>query len=772
MTFKLHIAKNNVIDISDDIKDNIEYTQRNDHAFSNGKCTMVTSNTYLSYNIAPYTLCELNGIKLVCESTCHEYLTKQANNVKNYVHDMVLYEPTALLETLDLGVKTFSDTTDIDAVEIIRTLMENKYSGYDFIIEQSITTALGNASHDYTFGAGTTMFAALTEIGKRNNIRFYVRTFDWSNIDNTKVRLWLSCYSTLESAYTNLVTFSETDVLSSSISQESNNYCKSLETIQNNVVDRSNKTRWNDMTCRNLECAMNADNAVILLPTNVEYIEKIFVNGDYSYGLDFSHMQDILTVDVFMQHGSVYAGGFRMTPTYNNLISWNIPYNGISNIFQYLYDNYISPFFTTFNLNTQIPIEYHTATHEIVTDYAFIGTKENYYYDYSEFLLEETEWNAKPANEKSKYMVYKKNGNTIYNLNATYQENFWGVILGYSTGNFLEEQRVYDTLNLDTDNYLILVGHSRSTNPLNVSYSIEGYPIVNNLILIDEKKDTPVNESYYKTMTRTYQNSASTIEFDSLVKDVKAQNKVLGVPDLTLETEKNSIEEPGLKKIIYRFRTWFINAMTYVITPTHMSCIINASAKPHRIADAIGVDYQFNPVQLPIENVMVRPLYFEVNSTTDWNRFKTYYDNKRDIFLSMTLLTPDYSTREIDLTLRTVTYQDDEGNFYVYASMLDNYSAGKKAMYKAVNTYEVKDVPYVDSNYQAEGIDDMWIVLMDQRLSADFERKLPDISYDDDIDIPSVSSAGIEVDFSQYRDYLFKDSRETLAFVIKVSKSN
>ena len=113
--------------------------------------------------------------------------------------------------------------------------------------------------------------------------------------------------------------------------------------------------------------------------------------------------------------------------------------------------------------------------------------------------------------------------------------------------------------------------------------------------------------------------------------------------------------------------------------------------------------------------------------------------------------------------VRTTICQDAKGNFFLYASMLDNYSAGKQSINVSGSNYEIRDVPYCDDNYRAESIT-LDLICMRQSLTNQFSEKLPNVSLSD------LSGMTYELSTIVANDLIYKDERETLAFTIRVNK--
>ena len=766
MTFEIYFNNSNTeTDLSNYVVGDVNLQVRRDYAFANGSLNLIVDanvNANLTKNIPPFTFCRVNNKRFLCSSVCRHYMaqSKDSNNqpIQSYFHEVKLLDMMALCETFVLGAKTESNLVDIDSLEQIIELINNKYTDYNFILSPSVTSMLQN-SHDYTFKAGTTFYDVLTEYGRKNHIRFYCVTLLYAT------NKW---NFTLKAFDTNLFVYNEIDgvgqydpnaPLSLSLEQNVDNYCNYLETVQNNVVDRNNETRFNDMTCRINAAAMNSDSAEILLPTNVESISTFIVNGTFSTLVSLQ-MPYVFTSQWMLDHGATQTGtSIILSTTYQNLIDIGVSYAGHDNLFQWLYDN--NPILKELNIKN-VYFQITRSGAPLYNNYSCTtATLASSWLNYTDYLLEETEWNTLDVYDKPKYAVYKSGGNRIYNLYGHYQYDFIHHIIGTSVGNYIEEN-ANRSIYVNTLNY-ISIGVNTDSKPNNHTYTIKGIPMIDNFILKDTKTNTPLNETNWKGMTRTYENSANPVEFDALISDIEQQNRVLGTNEMSYEIELATIFD--YLNIMVKDKSnvyWYVNSVIYTFKPNYSIATFNCSREPQKIADAIGVEYQFNPTKLPTENIVVRPLFYVNDYSTTYNKVKYNYDYGWDVFLLVRTTFENNSVKET--LIRTTICQDANGNFFMYASMLDNYSAGKQSInISGTDNYQIVDVPYCDDNYRAESIT-LDLICMRQSLTNQFSEKLPNISLSD------LSGMTYELSTIVASDLIYKDERETLAFTIRVNK--
>lgn len=768
MTFKIYLLDINKnvaeIDLSNYIVGDANLQIRNDYAFAEGGLNLFF-DTYpddrLKRNIPPFTICLLEDKYFVCSSVCRYYQPQKKNNnnqsIQGTYHEVKILEFMALCECFIIGCKTESNYHDYQSIEQIFELINNKYSGYNFSYYSSDYSLL-NDSHDYTFHAGTTLFDVLKEYGKRNSVKFYIYSITRQTTSPKRWNIVLRVYRT--TTYTSESSISPTNPLSLSLEQNVDNYCNQLETIQSNVVDRNNSNRWIDMTCRTSTAGMTANSAEILLPTDVESISEFVVNGSIT-GFTEVRCPDIITPTWIMANGGTQIddNNYRWVGTYQALIDTNTSYGGHSNIFDWLANG----FKTASLLSTQFTIDvntsgvgYYSCSREIVSyNYA----------NWFDYLMEETEWNTLSVYIKPKYAVYKSGTNRIYNLNASYQADIIHQLIGQTTYNFLQSNEPINNAYLDDNNYIYRKMGTNDYDPTHHSYTISGVPVVDNLIVRDTKIYEPFNENKWKTIGRTYQNSANPVDFESLIKDMKQQNRVLGTNELSYEILVNDILDSNKNYMISASNlglgSWYVNSLIYNIKPSAIVLTVNCSKEPQKIADVIGVEYQYNPMELATENIVVRPLYYELTHTNTYNAVKTNYLSGLDTFLLV--ISSNGSTPIHQVAVRTTIFVDADENYYLYASMLDNYSAGKQSINVQASNYEIRDIPYCDDDYRFENIA-ISLVCMQQSLPQSFSEKMPNISALDLLDV------SCDVYSITDEDTIYKDERETLAFTIKLVK--
>lgn len=755
-TFQIWL-NNQTIDLKNELLINTLSVQaRCDTAFASGSCQVITDK--LSYNIPSNTYCELEGDLFLISSVAK----KHPNIPGLYIHECKLLEITALLETYALGSKTFSLESgkcadDGDRVDVICELMSEKY-GIDISTRSSVDYSIfGN--HEYTFGAGTTMYAALSEIALRNGYKVIVAAIGHDSIDGHLSDVIIDFVSLTQhntATLQNIVDFRYI--------QEDGNYCKYLETEAQNVVDRGSTQIWRDLTCRSQGPAIDADNACVTLPSNVEAITEFKVYGDmkvvnlYS---DLGSLKNIITVQWMIDNGAsleTYTG-YVIRGTFADLKALPEPMHSIMvNLESHL--DWVSQI-TTFRL-----VRIASTDGMAYIDATTYDQAASVYYNYegnidvTERVLEESAWNLLGATDKPKYAVYKTGGNIIYNLNATYKYDFWGVILGVASGNYLSYSKdiSYDDTVSGYTYHVDLVIASYGDNPVPKTYSVKAIAMTKPKIII-EKQNNPINESNWKEATRTYTNSANTINLDALCEDMVQKVEPLGCLEAVVNCDTTGISYavPN-NKVTFDSKTWYINSIENTYKGARRYTQYNLSSQPLKIADAIGVDYQFNPIRLPYYSIIDRPIFMETTSLLMWDKITESLTHDKSVLVT-------FKTGIRHFVLRaSAMYLESQEAYVLYCECADNFSCGDYAIYSSANKYENRACPYGDNYNEIENIQATVYAMSD------------DIARSTSLEMPNVLDSVInalphyeKLVFPQMK--IFKDGRERLTFTIKINKN-
>ena len=783
MVFKIFLY-GDWMDLSNSIISDIVVQDRRDTAFGQGNCTLKTD--LLDYNIPPYTIAEIGP---------------NANNTKNYVvcseinrylstptylvHNVEIMSKEAILETFTLGTKVFSvtgtNTHDYEKVNVICSLLSEKYD-YTFV-QSTALSGLLTQENEFNFSNGTTIWSALLEIfSKYDNA---IKPIISINADTNTITLDYINTSTSCS-------LTETNITNENLSQNSQDYGYYLETEASNVVDRDSEVAFRDLTCRAESVAINDDEARIMLPTPIEAITQLTMYGEVWVRVDDLHFEfyTILPLNHTPSTGlNTYSTQVTMQEAMN-WTDWQINVGGVAyNPIYYLYHH----FFKNYGIKIDdIPYTFTTYTN-LTRPYTKMeiggGYNLNMYFykelDLTERVVETEYWNTLDASQKSGYAVYTSGDNKIYNLNAEYKRDLIGLITGTSAGNFIEESnlngvlsdyadeiyaeygnRAYNTQPFDDGSggqFNVTSGtygyNAPGDSPSSNTYNIKCVPISNPRI-INSKSSNPLNETAWKKLTRTYNNSANPIDFNKLVKNMTDSNEQLGKPELQIEYDATSGSVADIGKYFTRYsKTWYIMSIQTTYKNNRAMQLINCSQSLYKIADAIGVPYQYESTDDPIKSIALRPLYYERKGTIAYNAISSAVANGNDIYIRVVTKKAD-NTIISDLCKRAcvMTAGDD---YYLYIEAIDQYSFDTESL-PARSARECKDIPYVDENKEFVSAE-ISIICLNERLSISLSYYLP--VYNDSI-------AGLsQTSYSVGTKTIYKDAREKLNFTIRVSRT-
>lgn len=756
-------------DVTDSvILSTLRIVERDDLAFECGSFKFLTST--IRRNIAPYSLCFINGKSYVCQSTATRYLTKS----DTYMHEVVLYDANAILETYILGSKAYSNDvgegmkTDYQKISMVVDYLTDKYPNTIITITADSSGSgdtaynlLSNATHEYIFGAGSTLYYVLRTFASINNLRIQT-TLSYNNNNVLKVDAKFYYYGT-----TTLVPIdiANSQILSFSGFQNMENYSKYLEFEADNVVDRTKEVYWTDLTPRSNGCAIDSDVAEIVLPTNVEGITLLEVNGAFSYTPEIK-IPAIISANLIMDlNGSGDASGYHVTKTYQEFVDANISYGSITNVFQYFYNKllYKCPDILTSNWTMSCDTYQTAASKHFTTNATFSN---NATLDYTSKLAEQKEYKSYDVASQPTYAVYESGSNRIFNLNAKYRADFWNAILNYSRYNFLHYPVNYPRATITDDNYADLSYKATSEDPLQHKYNVKAVPVTAP-IFIDSKNLIPVNEVSYKDMSRTYSqgnDNGMPINFFGIKNDIDKQNEQLGKIEGKLEIDVTDMgTKPYLGRPVY-FDLGVIST-TYTLYPVSIEkrfyidreiWILNLASNRFKVADGIGVDYQFEPTKFPLNSVITRPISIKAINQTLRNTIKNG-NRYNDVFIRVKFY--DYDENEIATYIKRPAYYQELNLTTFYIECIDNYSFDKKAIYKSAGKYECRDMPYGDSYGQVYKVDISLLIMNDVITQAE--------SYL----LPS-TTALIGLTYDTYtlveNRVVRKDPRERLTFTIEI----
>ena len=764
MTIQINISGTTIYNVSNDvIIDSIELGKRADYSFEVGSFKMFTSQ--ITKNIPPYSFCRITDNDFVP----HDYLisseaTAYFTNGK-WMHDCKLLSLEAIMECYILGAKTFSladSANDANVCFKIKELINQSAGNNKFRLSNYTIAFLMSYKNEYTFPDGTSLYEAIKTLANKNNLRFSCDLNSFGQGENSY--FWLN----FEENATNDYTLIEPRLVSFKLMQDGNNYCKYLQCASADVVDRANPTTFRNLTVRATNgVAISEDTAEFVLPTRVEGITKFEINGEFGVYNMAIHCSGFTKQYVDDHQDPNQGQGITVAKT---LYEWRTGNEWESIYWQELYNKWLKDLGMD---NKYFVVEYDSNNNvwasPTTSSYTYSGAR-----DMTDYIVEKNVLDSIDVADQPKYVVYESGGNTIFNLKATYKDTFWGWILGTARTGMFESITMYpyeDSFESRIEiqftepiivNYDISYTFNNQTSVMDASVNVECVPITNPM-LIDTKNTTPINEPSFKAMTRTYSMGDSNgllVDFKALTNDIDKQNDTLGDVEAILELDADvyyydSEEDEDViyypepnHQITFDYKgtsfTFYISSMATRYTNNRKTYQLNLSRTPYKIADAIGVDYQFNPTWLPLENIIERALHYEVRTL-----YPASIVNSKTVLINLTINNKVYS-------LRPAILKRSDSTYILYAEAQDNVVLGMASEYHDANYYQIENVTYGDENasFVYMSVD---IAYIDANLSVSSSRKLPN-------GITNLTTLNVVTDTKVY-----KDSREKLTFTIKVS---
>lgn len=729
----LKLSDTNTINITDDIvMGNVVLAKRCDEAFGIGKFTFESKT--INYNIPPYTPLIIDNVYYVCSSTLSENLI-----TNTYLHNVEILDAASILSRFVIGSKNFSITgtnrKDYDKVNILCELLKQKY-GVSIVINDMSDLI---KEEEFTFGAGATFYDMLCEI-----LRIYNKSIIVESISSTNITLSFISLDGFSYA------INENDILSYSINQNIDDYCKRLEGEMTNVIDRNNKTILTNYTCRIDDVRLDYDNCKIILPTRIEQLNNFGVYAQTKFNI----------LDIEGKYFSILR-----TTDYIENVGYDYDMPEEAKTVQY----WLSVMESSMEISqSQTPL--YKILNDIATDNdmlvtAFYSLKlkvnggssyvdENGYYDYkfdlewdsssndyfetianfTEWVIERNKYDLLTAREKPKYAYYKSGDNYIDGMNVAYKDDFWNNVLGITKKPFFSQHNISDSRYDDESSiaYGLVSRIPLDTNPVLNKYYIEYYAITNPLISVEKNNEM-------LDCSRSYDKGSNFIDFDKLINAMNINNSWLGQPELALELDVTNYQIPPTitNKMVFKNKTWYVSNYTITYSFNNIIMNLNLVSNYNKVADVIGVSTQFEETKNPMENIIERPILIEVNDTSInrnnlWVGFK-FNKSKRTLYKRGVLL--EYDHYKI-----------------IYCEMLDHYAFDKTTVNENGNVYSCEDVAYGDSNNEVSTA----TISICELDNLTFEQSMNLPHYDG-----TVESVIIARDFK-----IYKDAREKLMFTI------
>lgn len=740
----------NVYDITDYIVDNEESQKRCDDAFA-----ITTFNTFIpenlfplaKFNIQPFTIFEIapsdndpghsNNTRYFGTSKCIKYL-RPIDSVYYYTHEITLYEPLILLEAIQIGTKTFTNHNDRYYLDVLSALIYRN-TGYTVTFQGTFTNT---EARSYGYDKGTTAFEIANDIFTINNYKMNavisLNTNEAYNLELTISIIDLNNILIIAPLIEDNLTLVE-------YTQNQDNYCYSLESQVDNVVDRNTLSIWNNLTVKSDDSDVNADNCFVELPEVVESITELWTYITCEENLQFTISNDDARA-IYAAFGNNIHIPFSYFATQ---CSW------LDEWMQELKEQYKWFDINNYDYEFSVPIPSGGGT---TTVYNMAHeTDVVKWIEITEQLLPEDIYKALPDIDQIKYCYYRSGDNKVQGIYKYYRDNWLDTALGITITPMLDHIKDFrqihetstthqtDTGVYATVDYLFTTTND-SINPVNNKWKASGHPITTQYV--KDLKETPINATNNVKAARSYGNSANYIDYDLMRNNISISNKSLGTPELTLQYLNYNLLRTNTK-FSYDNKLWYVKSIITSVTREHLIYTINAATDYNKQADSIGVRTQYQATKIALENIKQRVLYYR-NETTQFFRIlsKQYY-------LYLLFEFDDETQKEI--LLPCSLYRKDS-KVTLVANAVDNYSAGKYYDdYAGSSTrFLMKDASYVDENGEAYKLASCKIVSYNNDLNIADARLLPNVSDRSFQDILTIATD----------DIIYKDEHESLSFTI------
>ena len=736
--------------ITNDVIGAITIDRRADEVLDSGSFTFISTD--IDYNIPPLTLCKIDDEIWLCSSECNEVMP---TNPREYNHNVTLIEATYYLQCYIVGTKAMSNTgsmypTNENKIEAIRLFINNKYelifgdkaNKFYFNYGEINTDSRWKEEREYMFGAGTTMFQALLEIGKSCNsiprisridensdsLDFYI---SWDRLDNPTS-----------------ISLDSSKIISRQYYQSVDQYTAILESEVSDIVDRTTVNKVNGLTVRSESYIIEADNQVLLLPTRVERVTKLEakLNTNLHYHYVFYDCSQYFNSDKAWE--DIDSG--ELTSQIQKLSDWSKYFtnqNVYYNIVSILGPNY-EVRFSRYGAS-----EYPYDKDCLIVINEFLLTKINI--DLSNVVLEKSQYDLLNALDKPKYCYYTYNDNVIRGIYEYEHDDFWGELVSSASNPMLyyflkTSNGLLDPQKIGNTNYLYYKGASiddvnnLSINPIDWTFNVEYIPI-SSLYLISKCNKVPFNEDEIKNVSRGIELSSSMTDFDLINKSIDKNNKMLGMPEVSIEYYGEDVNIKPTRSMIIKNQTYYISSVQITKMLEQTRTVINLVSDYSKIAEVYGVKSQFESTRLPLNNIIDRVVYcgeFEEADSRDNGIQLLDYNGLFNLFKIGALF-------------------KDGDDTYLAVEAVDNYCFDYQSNYNSSltdNIYENKQIPYArDDNEYA--IYNIRLGYLDENISLANSKKLPNYGS---------TYVNLDTGASQKKVTVYKDAREKLIFVCKI----
>ncbi len=743
----------------------INQDERLDEALDSVRFCFISNE--LTTDIPPFTKAVITDGNITtyyyCSTTCDEIVEMPGY----YYHTATLVEATKILETFVIGTKAFSVVEGKEnynegryRLAVLNRLVYKDY-GYTINLSENIDSELRDV-RSYSFGAGTTYFDIALEICKVQNCLPYV-----SYISNDGKTITLDIQTlNLETS-----TIDEIEVYSKVTKNQSvDEYCSNVVTEMDSVVDRNNLTEC-VITPRSNSETIYSDNALLRLPTNVESVKYLYA---WMIGFDGPACK---IPDSMLNFNGQYTGDRYGSVS---LIDWIETYSANETV-ETLLKKWVE--FMAFSKGYEENYYDQGIIYYQKDDYCLLLLWKSSEYDNvhkygwtSIGLLNKDQWSLLTTDEQPAYIYYDTDTNVIDGFRNYKDEDFWNSMIWGSKGPFLKEfykqasdsnyQRTLKYVDFDDKSFPFTYQYTieyiydyhlfyyenaaPSDNILNYRWKVDYYAKPH-IGAIENKSIQPENESAWKKSTRSYNNGANTVDFNQLIPAMKKNANMLGLETKSVE----SLEDLEVGKrtqfgyIVSKQSDFNIINGEKVINNVIYNCCQNYQ----QIAQAIGIDTQYEATNVPQKGIVTR--YITIEKKVQTSVFNQIANN--DCVLYFVLVNDDGDF--VSKACARLAYDD---TIYLICETEDNYTFDyAKIDSNTANYYKREPVTYADDKQCLEYVRvnlyiDYGLETVGERTNAAYDALPREIF-------------GSQM-FSFDRIYIGKDSRERIIFQYKITK--
>lgn len=710
-TFKI----NNINITNDVLLNTFNYMERIDDVFGTGSFSFESKT--ISYNIPPYSVLTIGGDYFLCSSKATYHY-----GGKSWYHDVSIIESTAILSRFLIGSKSFSltgtNTYDYEKVNILLNLINEKYN-VQITFPKITTYRLFRKKIEYVFSAGTTLFDALNEMSKNYNYKLFVKSIDGGKIEIDYISLSSQIATTIN----------DEDLLSKTKLQNADNYCKYLESEATNVIDTTNTTIIDNIYPTSSTIRLSEDTYMVKTPTPIYSVKEFWVKA-----------RAIMEVTLTFPEKFDYN-----TLVYKTYEEWS----ELRPVLISIYNNYFKEYLPDWEVFKQSI--WYANDKNLKYDKSSSNLEPYIKIDVTDRLKSKEQYDLIDDKDKPDYVYYSLGSNVIDGFNIFYKNDFWNTIIGQTKKPYFLNLSYEDTSKqgvvYEDVTFTICKFTTLSGNIWGQVYRIEYYPI-SNPYLINKKNTHPENELNYKNYSLSYGKSSSFVDFDKISNAMEYDNTTLGTPEMIIEcdvTKKDFLK--SYKRVTVEGEDWYVANVQHRATPTQTIATLNLVINYNKIADVISLNSQYNTVKNPLQNIIERPLYYELNTSFEFTQGSSY--------MMVEFTYKDGTTK--NFVFSPVVLKNDNDT-YLYFEMQDQYSAGTRpVVVSGTNDTKIEDVSYVDSNNEA----------VSYRLRI---LNLPFIDYSIARNLPVPPEEWYLYEETLTGQILiYKDAREKLTFTIKAN---